>query len=149
MCISFSFHTFYIFMKSEYWVSLIRKEGVLCDMFCQGTKHYCSFLSFVRIYRVSQMNNLKYCNYSVIYVKWINLHKQIGMYRGRLCEGIMSFYWETSNMTWSFMFLYILQSLKNWESEAASHVLLVCFPANITNDGDYVMRCICGMNSYQ
>lgn len=121
----FSFQTFYICMKSESRVSLIRREGVLCDMFCWGTKHYCSFLSFVRIYRVSQMNNLKNCNYSIIYVKRINLSKQIGMYKATLCEGITSFYWETSRRDLELLVFVRIAGFEKRKSDLELHYM--CF----------------------
>jgi hypothetical protein len=125
--LSFSFHTFYIFVKSESWVSLIRKEGVMCDMFCQGTKHYCSFLSFVRIYRVSQTNNLNNCNYSVIYVKRINFHKQIGMYRSRVCEGVASFYCGTPKMNLELLVFVCIAGFEKMEKGKLPHMCFLCF----------------------
>lgn len=123
----FSFQTFYICMKSESRVSLIRREGVLCDMFCWGTKHYCSFLSFVRIYGVSQMNNLKNCNYSIIYVKRIDLSKQIGMYRATLCEGITSFYWETSRRDLELLVLVRIAGLEKRKWLGAPYLCFLYF----------------------
>jgi hypothetical protein len=128
----FPLQTLYIFMKSEPRVS----EGKVCCVIW-GTKHHWRFLSFVRICGVSQVRNLKNCNYSIIYVKRINLSKQIGMCRGRLCEGVKSFYWETSKRGLG------APCFCTYCRGELLHMCFLCFfPTNVTDDGNRLMRYI-------
>lgn len=119
--------TFLIFLKSKFWVSVIRMEGVLCDMFFWGTKNCCRFLSFVRISRVLRMNTLKNCICSIIYVERINSGKLIEMYRSGLCEEHHEFYWKLTRKFWNSLFFVCIAGFEKLRRGVPSLVWFLFF----------------------
>lgn len=75
-------------------------------------------------------------------LKGINLSKQIGMYRATLCEGITSFYWETSRRDLELLVFVRIAGLEKRKRDLELPTCASCiFPTNDA-DGNYFMRYI-------